>query len=63
MSGYTCGPLTPYRSGVWPPFCTKEGPDLPIHGRLANLQDVQGRRTEEGTTATTMVVETEDESG
>ncbi len=39
----------------------QEGHNLPIRGRLANLQGMQGRRTEEGITAATVVVGTEDD--
>ncbi len=41
----------------------QEGHNLPVHGGLANLQGVQGRRFEEGIATATVVVGTEDESG
>ncbi len=40
----------------------QEGRDLLIRGGPANLRGMQGRRTEEGIAAATVVVETEDES-
>ncbi len=40
-----------------------EGHNLLIRGGLANLQGMQGRRTEEGIAAATVVAGTEDESG